>query len=254
MFDSYKYPISLKSLSLSLNDKTDLKGDVKSITLDLPKGSLNIILGPENSGKSSLCKKLAGIDKNISGQILYFGMPFDRVKKQNFLLYIPSSNIFFENRKVIENLVILGEFANIPLKYIEKRIKKISPFYSLENIKNIKLIKLSKAIKSVIILCLIEIVLPEIVIISAQDFYGDELLEEFFFKRLVNLKNLGITIIVSTQRFSNIDNIDNIILLSDSKPVFVGNPVELLNINNPNDIQLTLLKKIEESYERIKIN
>ncbi len=251
MNDLIKFPISLISLYPKYENQKD---DNKSVNLKISKGSLAVILGPENSGKNLLCKKIAGIDNTILGEILYFGKSINEIKKQNLLLYIPSSNLFFENRTIIENLVILGEFSNIPLKIIERRIKKISPTYGLENIKNVKLVKLPKSIKSILILCLIEIVMPEIVIIAAQDFYGDQLKEEFFFKRLVFLKNLGITIIIATQRFSNIDNSDNIILLSESKPLFIGNPQSISKINNPKDIELMLLKKIEESYERIKIN
>lgn len=246
MTNLLKYPISLKYLYS--------KDENKGLNLVLSKGSLTVILGSENSGKKILCKKIAGIDSTIPGEVLYFGKNIHEIKNQNLLLYIPSSNLFFENRTIIENLVILGEFSNIPLKIIERRIKKISPSYGLENIKNLKLLKLPKSIKSILILCLIEIVLPEIVIISAQDFYGDQLKEEFFFKRLIYLKNLGLTIIIATQRFSNIDNSDNIILLSESKPIFIGNHTNIAKINNPKDIELMLLKKIEESYERIKIN
>lgn len=239
-------PISLKSLFKT--DKFD------GIDLNFPRGSLNIILGPENSGKNDLCKKIAGLESPIPGDILYYNDKIDNIKRKNLILYFPTSNIFFENRKVIDNLVILSELSNISLKFIEKRIKKISPSYGLNIIKDFKLINLPKSIRSIMLLCLIEIILPEIVVISTQDFYGDQIREDFFFKRLAYLKNLGHTIIISTQRFSNIDNSDNIILLSSSKPLFAGNPKNILRLDDPKNIELMLLKKIEESYERIKIN
>lgn len=240
------YPLSLKSILLQ-KDKQDF-------SIDINKCTLNFILGPENAGKSRLIKKICGLDSSVGGQVLYYGQDFQNIKKQNLLLYFPSSSILFEDRKVIDNIVIICELSNIPLKYIERRIKRISPIYGLETIKNIKISRLPKSIKSIIILSLIEIILPEIVVIGTQDFYGDQLREDYFYKRLFQLKNQGFTIVVSTQRFSYVDYADNIILLVDSKPLFVGNPKNLLKIDNPKEIELMLLKKIEESYERIKIN
>lgn len=246
MINKNNYPISLYNIFANESDK--------GFSLDIRKGSLNIILGSENSGKSLLSKKIAGFENSVTGQIKYYGKNLDEIKDQNLILYFPSSNIFFENRTVLENLVILGELSNINIKFIAKRIKRISSTYGLEPIKNIKLINLPKSINSILILSLIEIKMPEIVIISTQDFYGDQIREDFFIERLYNLKNLGMTIILSTQRYRNIRNADNIILLSESKALFYGNPRKILNTENPKDIELLLLKKIEESYERIKIN
>lgn len=245
MYES-NYPLSLKSILLH-NEKQDF-------SIDINKGTLNFILGPENSGKSRLIKKIVGIENSVSGQILYYGQNIQTIKKQNLMLYFPSTSILFEDRKVIDNIVIICELSNISLKHIERRIKKISPIYGLDTIKNIKISKLPKSIKSILILSLIEIILPEIVVIGTQDFHGDQLKEDYFYKRLFQLKNQGFTIVISTQRFSYIDYADNIILLVDSKPLFVGNPRDIMNIDNPKEIELMLLKKIEESYERIKIN
>ncbi|MFN3412239.1 MAG: ATP-binding cassette domain-containing protein [Exilispira sp.] len=242
-----------KDISLSLNS-IFIKDRDKSFSIDFYKGSLNIILGPENSGKSILCRKIAGIDNTVGGEIKYFDKTLNQIKNQNLILYFPSTNIFFENRTVIDNLIILSELSSIPLNCIEKRIKKISPVYGLKPIKNIKLINLPKSIKSILILSLIEIIMPEIVVISSQDFYGDQLREDFFYKRLYYLKNLGYTFVISSQRFGYINYCDSIILLVDNKPVFAGNLNNLSNIDNPKDIELILLKKIEENYERIKID
>lgn len=242
-----------KNISLSLNS-IFIKEKNKSFSIDFYKGSLNFILGPENSGKSILCKKIAGLDNTSGGEIKYFNRKLNQIKNQNLILYFPSTNIFFENRTVMDNLIILSELSSIPLNFIEKRIKKISPVYGLKAIKNIKLINLSKSIKSILILSLIEIIMPEIVVISSQDFYGDQLREDFFYKRLYYLKNLGYTFVISSQRFGYINYCDTIILLVDNNPVFTGNLNNLSNMDNPKDIELMLLKKIEESYEGIKIN
>ncbi len=239
--DNLIYPLILKSITF--------KNSNIPIDLNVFKGSLTVIVGAENSGKSVLCKKIAGLENQIDGSILYYGKSFENIKDHNLILYIPSANIFFESRTVIENLVILSELANIPLKFVERRIKNISSFYGLNNIKNTKLYKLTKSIIPLLNLALIEIIKPQIVIISTQEFYGDQLREDFYFDRLYYLKHNGFTIVLATQRLKNIRYADNIILLSEFKPIFVGNPSKISGNENPKEIELFLLKKIEESYE-----
>lgn len=63
----------LESVSLQKQEKTILS----SISLEIPAGSIFILIGPSGSGKSSLLRLLNRLDAPTSGRILYKGQPIE---------------------------------------------------------------------------------------------------------------------------------------------------------------------------------
>lgn len=63
----------LESVSLQKQEKTILS----SISLEIPAGSIFILIGPSGSGKSSLLRLLNRLDAPTSGRILYKDQPIE---------------------------------------------------------------------------------------------------------------------------------------------------------------------------------
>jgi putative ABC transport system ATP-binding protein len=68
-----KMEFKLESVSLQKQEKTILS----SISLEIPAGSIFILIGPSGSGKSSLLRLLNRLDAPTSGRILYKGQPIE---------------------------------------------------------------------------------------------------------------------------------------------------------------------------------
>ena len=65
--------LELKHISFHVDDEGQDKEIIRDISLFVPAGKLVVITGPNGGGKSTLARLIAGIEKPISGQILFKG-------------------------------------------------------------------------------------------------------------------------------------------------------------------------------------
>ncbi len=65
--------LELKHISFKVNDGGQDREIIRDISLTLPEGKLVVITGPNGGGKSTLARLIAGIEKPLSGQILFKG-------------------------------------------------------------------------------------------------------------------------------------------------------------------------------------
>lgn len=85
---------------------------VQGVNIDVAKGEIVVIIGPNGCGKSTLLKTIFGFVRSSSGRI-YFkddditgAKPFDLVKKG--MGFVPQTENVFANLKVMENLEMGG--------------------------------------------------------------------------------------------------------------------------------------------------
>ena len=100
----------------------DKKKVLDNISLDIEKGSVNVVLGPSGCGKSTLLRCLNGLEPIQDGNIVFSGINLNEKKikwenvRQKIGMVFQSYDLF-PNMTVIEN-ILLG-----PLK-VQKRDKK----------------------------------------------------------------------------------------------------------------------------------
>jgi ABC-2 type transport system ATP-binding protein len=247
--DKHKSKDEVELLNQAIEEQGETP-ETDKVNISLNQGELLIVTGPENSGKNELLLQIAGIKKIYSGKILYFNEEKLPPNRKNYLIYVPSSPLFFENRTVEENIVIMCELANIPFNYASCKIKPLYYIYGLERMKHTVVKNLPKSINSILSLFIMEILMPEVLIIGTQDFYGDQISEDFFFERLSYIKNKGIAIAISSQRFGNLNHADKILLLSEKEILFNGTKKALLQRSTGQNIEIGLMEILEKSYHK----
>ncbi len=65
--------LKIENLSFNVNAEGGEKEIIKDISLDIPKGKLYVITGPNGGGKSTLARLIAGIEKPSGGKIYFDG-------------------------------------------------------------------------------------------------------------------------------------------------------------------------------------
>ena len=65
--------LELKDLCFDVSDDKCQKDIIKNLSLTIDDGKFVVITGPNGGGKSTLAKLIAGIEKPISGQIIFDG-------------------------------------------------------------------------------------------------------------------------------------------------------------------------------------
>lgn len=105
---------------------------VDNVDLTLDRGSLNILLGPTLSGKTSLMRLMAGLDKPDNGDILFdgesiVGVP---VQKRNVAM-VYQQFINYPNLSVFENIASPLRVAKLPTAEINKRVEEATELLQL---------------------------------------------------------------------------------------------------------------------------
>ena len=65
--------LEIKDLCFDVSDEKGQKDIIKNLSLTIDDGKFVVITGPNGGGKSTLAKLVAGIEKPISGQIIFDG-------------------------------------------------------------------------------------------------------------------------------------------------------------------------------------
>jgi ATP-binding cassette subfamily C exporter for protease/lipase len=101
--------VSLKDVSVYLSGRE--KPILDHINLDIPPGTVTVVVGPSGSGKSSLAKVILGVWPQTSGDVFLDGVPIDRWSRSElgpFLGFLPQSVDLFEG-SVAQNIARFEE-------------------------------------------------------------------------------------------------------------------------------------------------
>lgn len=113
---------------------------LQDINLKIEQNEHIVVLGEENSGKSSLLRVMVGIEKPNNGEVTIKGIPAHKVdfKQLISLGYLPVKPVFMEGKTVLKNL----EYP-LKIRKIDKNMRQVKLFnvlrsYGLDAIKDIK--------------------------------------------------------------------------------------------------------------------
>jgi glycerol transport system ATP-binding protein len=118
---------------IDVTKATPTETHIRSVSMRLEKGSLNVLLGPTLSGKTSLMRLIAGLDRPTSGDILVngksvLGVP---VKKRDVAM-VYQQFINYPSLTVYENIASPLRVAGLPRAEIESRVRQAAALLKLE--------------------------------------------------------------------------------------------------------------------------
>lgn len=123
-----KKVLELKNISKKVGNNSH----IKDVNLKMEKGSLNVLLGPTLSGKTSLMRLMAGLDKPTSGEIFMdggsvVGVP---VQKRNVAM-VYQQFINYPAMTVYENIASPMRVARLDEATIDKRVNEAADLMKL---------------------------------------------------------------------------------------------------------------------------
>src|ERR1700704_5113154 len=123
-------------MSVTLENVTRLVDGIptiRDVSLTLEKGTLSVLLGPTLSGKTSIMRLLAGLDKPSSGRVLADGKDvtgFDVRKRSVAMVYQQFIN--YPSLSVYENIASPLRVQGKPRAEIEKRVAEAARLLRLQ--------------------------------------------------------------------------------------------------------------------------
>ncbi len=101
-----KNALSVQQLSVNY-EKTPVLWD---LSFEIPMGKLVAIVGPNGAGKSTFLKAALGLVKPISGQIMFFGQPLKKMRRQ--VAYVPQrESVDWDFPITVFDLVLMGRYG-----------------------------------------------------------------------------------------------------------------------------------------------
>lgn len=117
---------------------------LKSVTFEVEKGQLLVLLGPPGSGKTTLLKIIAGLEKQDSGSIYINGEKVDdKPPYERKVSMVFETLALYSNMTVYENIASPMIAEKKPREIIDKKVKEIASILRIEHLLNRRADKLS---------------------------------------------------------------------------------------------------------------
>ncbi len=134
-------------MTLSLENVTTVVGGethIHPVTLTLEKGSLNVLLGPTLSGKTSLMRLMAGLDKPTAGRVLWNGEDVTGVpvQKRNVAM-VYQQFINYPAMSVYENIASPLRIEGLDAAKIDRKVREAADLMKLTPMLDRKPLELS---------------------------------------------------------------------------------------------------------------
>jgi len=197
------------------------------VSFDIPKGAIFGLLGPNGAGKTTLIRMITRIIFPDSGTILFSGEHL-REEHTNRIGYMPEERGLYKTMKVYEHLIYLARLKNLSASEASNRVNYWIDRFEIGSWKQKKIEELSKGMAQKVQFIATVIHDPELLILD-EPFSGlDPINAKLIEDEIYNLKQKGKTIIFSTHRMEQVEEIcDQIVLINKGHKILSGGVAEL---------------------------
>ncbi len=201
---------------------------VDDISFSIPEGSIFGLLGPNGAGKTTLLRMITGIFYPDSGQIYFDGKKFNPVDDIPKIGYMPEERGLYKKMKIGEQALYLAQLKGMSRRDAMKKIKEWFVKFEMQSWWNKKVNDLSKGMGQKLQFVTTVLHEPKLLILdepfSGLDPVNSNLIKDEIFKLAKN----GTTIIFSTHRMEQVEEICNhIVLVNKGKKILDGSVTQV---------------------------
>ena len=196
---------------------------VDDVSFSIEQGSIFGLLGPNGAGKTTLLRMITGIFYPDSGDLLFDGKPFDPQKDFMHIGYMPEERGLYKKMKIGEQAMYLAQLKGLSKSESLEKIKYWFKKFEMESWWNKKVEDLSKGMSQKLQFVTTVLHEPKLIILD-EPFSGlDPLNANLIKDEIYGLAQRGSTIIFSTHRMEQVEEICNhIILMNLGKKILDG--------------------------------
>lgn len=196
---------------------------VDDISFSIPEGSIFGLLGPNGAGKTTLLRMITGIIYPDDGTILFDGRKFRPLADISKIGYMPEERGLYKKMKIGEQALYLARLKGMSRKEALKRIREWFVKFEMESWWNKKVSDLSKGMSQKLQFVTTVLHQPKLLILD-EPFSGlDPVNSNLIKQEIFNLSKQGTTILFSTHRMEQVEEICNkIVLVNQGKKILDG--------------------------------
>ena len=200
---------------------------VDDLSLMIEPGVIFGLLGPNGAGKTTTIRMIMGIIQPDEGKIEVLGEPFSESLKEK-IGYLPEERGLYRKMKVLELLVFLAEIKGLSAKTAAERARRWLERVDLAGWEDKPVEALSKGMQQKIQFISTIIHEPQMVILD-EPFTGlDPINTQLLKDVIVEMKNEGRTVILSTHLMDQVEKLsEKICLINKGRKILEGGIQEI---------------------------
>lgn len=226
--------IECKNVSKNFGTKVALD----NVSLDVPEGKIYGLLGPNGAGKTTMIRIINRITIPNSGEVLFNGRPITQRDVEK-IGYLPEERGLYRKMEVGDQAMYLAQLKGMSEKDARAELKKWFVKFGIQDWWKKKVEELSKGMAQKVQFITTVVHKPSLMILD-EPFSGfDPVNAELIRKEILELKEQGATIILSTHNMESVEELcDNIALINKSHLVLSGGVDEIRRQYGNNHVEL----------------
>ena len=242
---------------VSINDVTHRYGATLALdcfSLDIPKGRMVGVIGPDGVGKSTLLALVAGSKKMQQGKVMVLGGDIaDAAHRRDAcprIAYMPQGlgkNLYFE-LSVRENVDFMARLFGLSAAERPARIKQLLDATGLGPFPERPAGKLSGGMKQKVGLCGALVHEPDLLILDAPTTGVDPLSRRQFWSLIDDIRadRPSMSVVISTAYMDEAQQWDWIVAMDAGRVLATGTPAELMERTGTKDLERCFVALLPE--------
>jgi ABC-2 type transport system ATP-binding protein len=222
---------------------------VDDISLTIEKGQIFGLLGPNGAGKTTLIRMITGIFYPDEGEIIFDGKRFDPLNDIAYIGYMPEERGLYKKMKIGEQALYLAQLKGLNRYDATKKIREWFSRLDMESWWNKKVEDLSKGMQQKMQFVTTVLHEPKLIILD-EPFSGlDPVNANLIKDEIYNLSKRGATIIFSTHRMEQVEEIcDHIALVNKGKKILDGTVQQVKHQYKENLFRVSFAKNLTPEH------
>ncbi|MCP2037734.1 ABC transporter ATP-binding protein [Chryseobacterium sp. HSC-36S06] len=242
----------LKAENVTKTYNAGKKLALENFSIEVPEASIYGLLGPNGAGKTTFIRIINQITQADSGEVFINNQKLnpDHIKQ---IGYMPEERGLYKNMSVGDQILYFGELKGMSKNDALSQAKYWFEQLEIDQWWKKKLSELSKGMAQKIQFVVTVLHRPKLLILD-EPFSGFDPVNANLIKdQILNLKNNGTTIILSTHRMESVEEMcDSVALISHAKKVLDGKVFDVREQFKKNIFGVTLSDVNTEKFETFK--
>lgn len=214
-------------------------GGVEDLTLHVPRGTIVGLVGPSGSGKTTAVRLLLGIDRPEHGHVEVLDRDPGSFRRRDRarLGYLPQHEALVGDLTLRHNLQLMASLFGLPLRTrllpgkrrraARQRIDRLLELLDLADVQHTRFRDASGGERRRLALAAALVHEPELLVLDEPTTGIDPVLRQRLWEHFVDLRDDGVTMLVTTQYVGEAVHCDLIAMLIDGQVVAMDTPAAL---------------------------